>query len=292
MKAGRDHPRRASASPTRNWCRASASSGTSRRFRVKPVAAFTVSRAIAAAQGRAREGHRQGQVRRRHVASGHAARADSQAAGARRDAEERRHVRRREGDRRAGGAGRRPDRRAPRAAGRGRPGAAAHQGAVRAAAAGPGRQDHLRPPAQDRAAAAHWWARAATLRRARSWPRRSSRQTYLNSYVAHAPMETHSAVATIEDGKAHRVGEHAGAVLGEAAGRRRRWASRRRTCASSRPTSAAASAARAGRRAQAVEAARLAKTHRQARAGGVGPRRGVLLRHLPAGGGASRSARA
>ena len=102
-----------------------------------------------------------------------------------------------------------------------------------------------------------WSPRAATCRRARSSPPSIFEETYLNSYVAHAAVETHSAVAEIEDGKVTvwartQTPFPVKAQVAEGAG-----LSRRRTCASSRRTSAAASAARRASR-QAVEAARLA----------------------------------
>ena len=43
-------------------------------------------------------------------------------------------------------------------------------------------------------------------------------ETYLNAYVAHAPMETHSAVASVRRRQMHHMGEHAVAVPGEAIG--------------------------------------------------------------------------
>jgi hypothetical protein len=87
----------------------------------------------AAAEGRGGDGHRQDQIHGRHLRSGNALRADSEAAGARRGSEERRYQRGGEGGR-PGGAGGRPDRRSARAARRGGRRAPAGQGGVRPAA--------------------------------------------------------------------------------------------------------------------------------------------------------------
>ena len=107
-------------------------------------------------------------------------------------------------------------------------------------------------------------------------------KTYLNSYVAHAAMETHSATAAIEDGKATvwastqapfsvQAAGGAGAGL-HAAERARHHALRRRRLRRQERVPAGGRGGAAG------------EAHRQAGAGGVGPRRGVLLRHVPAGG--------
>ncbi len=98
---------------------------------VKSAVGVQRHRAVAAPQGCAGENHRQGQIRWRFLVSGNAARAHSPAAGARRHAEERRHLGRREAAGRPSGARWRPDRRAARAARPGRPGAGAGQGGVR-----------------------------------------------------------------------------------------------------------------------------------------------------------------
>ncbi len=67
-------------------------------------------RHVAAAQGRPGQGHGPGEIRRRHAASGAAARGHSAAAGARGEAEIGGHFGGGEGERRAGGEGRRDDR--------------------------------------------------------------------------------------------------------------------------------------------------------------------------------------
>src|ERR1039458_5080326 len=156
--------------------------------------------------------------------------------------------------------------------------------------------------------------------------------TYLNSYVAHAPMETHSATAIVENGKAtvwastqapfsvrqqvaqavgltpqnvrirsecadgtpfgyrhrgerqgYRVGQHAGAVFRQAAG-----GAGRRSHAAKRSHRRFL----CGRRFRREECRRTGggggasgQSHRQAGAGGVEPRRGILLRYLPPRGG-------
>ena len=135
------------------------------------------------------------------------------------------------------------DRRAARAPRRGRQGAGARQGAVH----------RPEPPVDDKTIFDHL-VKTAPRRgpsaqsgrspgRASDWPSAVVEQTYLNSYVAHAPMETHSAVAPSRTARS-RCGS----------GRRRRSRSRPqvaqalgfppRRCASSRRTSAAGSAAR------------------------------------------------
>ena len=73
-------------------------------------------------------------------------------------------------------------------------------------------------------------------------------ETYLNAYVAHAPIETHTATAVIENGKA-TVWASTQAPLCSSRNWRRPSDFRRRTCASSRRTWAGDSAAkRRGRR--------------------------------------------
>ena len=109
--------------------------------------------------------------------------------------------RRREGAGRARGAGRRPGGRAARASRRGGQGAQAREGDVHAVAVDARQREHLRAPRAGRARGALRRVTAAAWPTGKSRRRRSSKQTYLKGYVAHAAMETHSAVAAVENGK-------------------------------------------------------------------------------------------
>ena len=100
--------------------------------------------------------------------------------------------------------------------------------------------------------------KAAIWQEGRKLASKSFEHTYLNSYVAHAPMETHTALAQVEGGKATvwaSTQNPFGAQRRDCAGARFVGA---RMSASSRRSWAAASAARR-HNPQAVEAARLAK---------------------------------
>ncbi len=110
-------------------------------------------RAIAAPQGRAGQGDREGALRGRPTAGRPAARVRAASAGARRKVPERGHLGGREGARRAGGERWRSGGRAPRAARRGRGCAREGEGRVRFPAGASRRKDDLRPPPEDRAAA-------------------------------------------------------------------------------------------------------------------------------------------
>ena len=108
-------------------------------------------------------------------------------------------------------------------------------------------------------------------RRCAAPPRRSFEQTYLDSYMAHAPMETHSAVAAVENGKVTvwagtqtpfpvKNADHAGAAAPGREGARHHAVRRRRLRRQVRVA--------AGGRGGAAREAR-----RQARARGVGAAR-------------------
>ena len=177
-----------------------------RRAKEKPALKKSVrvqgDEQILPAPGRRGEGHRQGPVRRRHPAAGHAVRQDPPAAGPRRQAQERGHLRRRED---------RGRHRGPRGRFRGRPaqesrpggrGPVEDQGRVRPLALHARRSEHLRPSAQERRQRRTSPRRAATSKKGEKLAAIVVEQTYLDGYKAHAAMETHTALAQVEGNKA------------------------------------------------------------------------------------------
>ena len=230
------------------------------------------------------EGHRRGAVRRRHPPAGHAVRPDPAAAGARRDAARGGRLRGR------GGGRRRPwsatatwspcCTRLPTA-----------PSAALAAGAGELGQPGGRPRRRTRSSTTCWrWRPAGRGRRPRRRPRggprrprRTVERTYLDGYVAHAPMETHTAVAEFEDGKVHDLGLDPDAVPAQTQVARGARPGRGRVRVIT-PFVGGGFGGKSDNQ-QAIEAARLAKLAGPPGAGGLDARRGVLLRHVPAGGG-------
>ncbi|MCK7462032.1 MAG: molybdopterin-dependent oxidoreductase [Sphingobacterium sp.] len=127
-----------------------------------------------AAHRRSGQGHGRSPILRRHPAARHALRRDPAAAGPRRDAQERRHLRGREIPRRPGRPRRRPRRGPPREARPGRRGSRPRRSRVRALALEARRRQHLRPHQDRRGRAPRSSSNRAASTRARSWPRKRS----------------------------------------------------------------------------------------------------------------------
>ena len=231
---------------------------------------------------RRRQGHGRREVRRRHPPARPAARADPAPARARRDPRPGRHLRGREAGRRDG---REPGRASspcctPTRRSRRRPSGACGRSGT------PPRRGRTRTGIFDdllgRAPAAGGEGRQG--RRGggpRARRRRRFESTYQKGYVAHAPMEPHASTATFENGKLDGLGLDPDALPdprparagprarpeerpGHHALRRRRL--RRQEL---RPPVRGGGAPR--------------EDHRAAGAGGLDPRRGVLLRHVRPG---------